>query len=58
MKVLEDRLAAIMSLLVLKEQRGFIHGRHIWDCIGLTSEGINLLDTKTRCANIAMKVDI
>ncbi|XP_058775306.1 uncharacterized protein LOC131649564 [Vicia villosa] len=57
-KVLADRLASIMPVLVLQEQRGFIHGRHIHECIGLASEAINLLDSKSWCGNIALKVDI
>lgn len=57
-KVLADRLAAIMPLLISKEQRSFIQGRRIQDCIGLTSEAFNLLDTKSWCSNITLKVDI
>ncbi|XP_058784485.1 uncharacterized protein LOC131659290 [Vicia villosa] len=57
-KVIADRLAAIMSLLVSPDQRDFIKGRRIHDCIALASEAFNLLDTKTWCGNIALKVDI
>ncbi|XP_058742332.1 uncharacterized protein LOC131614798 [Vicia villosa] len=57
-KIIADRLAAIMSSLVSTEQRGFIHGRHIHDCIGLASEAFNMLDSKAWCGNLAFKVDI
>ncbi|CAI8583566.1 unnamed protein product [Vicia faba] len=57
-KILAEILASIMSLLVSQEQRGFIHGRHIHDSIGLASEAVNLLGSKAWCGNIALKVDI
>ncbi|GAU35456.1 hypothetical protein TSUD_364120 [Trifolium subterraneum] len=57
-KVLADKLAQIMPIIISKEQRGFIHGRNIKDCIGLTSEVINLLHNKSFGGNIAMKIDI
>ncbi|XP_058746496.1 uncharacterized protein LOC131619414 [Vicia villosa] len=47
-----------MPFLVSKEKRGFIHGRHIHDCIRLASEAVKLLDSKDWCGNIALKVDI
>lgn len=45
-KILADRLSQIMPALISKEQRGFIKGRNIKDCIVLTSEAINVLDRR------------
>jgi hypothetical protein len=47
-----------MPSLISKEQRGFIKSRNIKDCICLTSEAINLLDTKSFGGNVALKIDI
>ncbi|MCH96418.1 RNA-directed DNA polymerase (Reverse transcriptase) [Trifolium medium] len=57
-KVLADRLATIMPNIISKEQRGFIEGRNIRDCVCLTSEAINLLHKKAFGGNVAMKIDI
>jgi len=57
-KVLADRLAKILPNIVSQEQRAFIHGRNIKDCICLTSEAINLMQAKAYGGNLAMKVDI
>lgn len=57
-KVLADRLAVLMQHIISKEQRGFIKGRNIKDCIFLDSEAINLLDKKAFGGNIAFKIDI
>jgi len=57
-KIIADRLSSIMSSIISCEQRGFIHGRQIRDCICLTSEGINLLHKKTFGGNLALKIDI
>ncbi|PNX83757.1 ribonuclease H, partial [Trifolium pratense] len=57
-KVLADRLANIMPSIISKEQRGFIQGRNIKDCICLTSEAINLLHKKTFGGNVDLKIDI
>lgn len=57
-KILVDMLAHIMPSLISRQQRGFIHGRNIKDCIFIASETINLLDTKSFGGNIALKVDI
>jgi len=46
-KVLADRLAVILPSIISKEQRGFIKGRNIKDCIALASEAINVLDRKS-----------
>jgi len=47
-----------MPHIILEEQRGFIKGRNIKDCICLTSEAVNLLSKKTYGGNIACKIDI
>ncbi|XP_058741658.1 uncharacterized protein LOC131614046 [Vicia villosa] len=57
-KILADRISPIMPYLISKEQRGFIQGRHIHDCIDVASEAFNMLDSKSWCGNIAIKVGI
>lgn len=57
-KILADRLASLMPLLVFKEKKGFIRGRNIRDCIFLASEALNLLDRKSFDGNVAIKVNI
>jgi len=57
-KVLADRLSQIIPSLISKEQRGFIKGRNIKDCIALTSEAINVLDKKCFGGNLALKIDV
>ena len=56
--ILAGRLASILPNIVSQEQRGFIKGRNIKDCITLTSEAINLLDKKCFGGNLALKIDI
>jgi len=57
-KILADRLATIMSFIISEEQRGFIKGRKIKDCILLTSEVANFLHKTTYGGNLAMKINI
>jgi hypothetical protein len=57
-KVLADRLAQILPNLISKEQRGFIHGRNIKDCLCLASEAANLLHSKAFGGNIALIIDV
>jgi hypothetical protein len=57
-KVLADRLANILPSIISKEQRGFIHGRNIKDCLCLASEAANLLHYKTFGGNLALKIDV
>jgi hypothetical protein len=57
-KILADRLGTIMPSLVSPEQRGFIHGRQMKDCICTTSEAINLLNKNSYGGNLALKIDI
>lgn len=57
-KILADRMSPIMKSIISEEQRGFIQGRNIRDCICTTSEAINLLHNSCFGGNIAFKVDI
>jgi len=57
-KILADRMVPIMKSIISDEQRGFIQGRNIRDCICTTSEAINLLHNRYFGGNIAFKVDI
>lgn len=57
-KVLADRLTRIAPNIVSQNQRGFIKGRQISDCICLTSEAINLIDKRNFGGNLAMTIDI
>jgi hypothetical protein len=57
-KVLADRLAQVMPSIISKEQRGFIHGRNIKDCLCLASEATNLLHSKVFGGNLALKIDV
>lgn len=57
-KVMADRLAKIAPCIVSENQRGFIQGRHIGECICLTSEAINLLEKKSFGGSLALKIDI
>ncbi|XP_058775611.1 uncharacterized protein LOC131649884 [Vicia villosa] len=57
-KILSDRLATLMPSLISVEQRGFIKGRCIKDCICTASEAINHLHNKAFGGNMALKVDI
>ncbi|XP_019435927.1 PREDICTED: uncharacterized protein LOC109342391 [Lupinus angustifolius] len=57
-KVIADRLASIAARIVSPEQRGFIKGISIQDCICIASEAINFIEHKTFCGNMAIKLDI
>lgn len=57
-KILADRLSEIAPKIISPNQRDFIQGREIGDCICLASEGINLLDRKSFGGNLALKIDI
>lgn len=57
-KVLADRLSHILPNLITKEQREFIRGGNIKDCIAITSEAINMLDRRCFGGNLAMKIDV
>jgi hypothetical protein len=57
-KILADRLATVLPNIISCEQRGFIKGRQIKDCICLTSEAVNMLHNKAYGGNLAIKIDI
>jgi hypothetical protein len=57
-KIIADRLATIMPSLISEEQKGFIHGRDIKDCLCIASEVANLLHNKSFGGNLALKIDI
>jgi hypothetical protein len=57
-KVIADRLASIMPNLVSAEQKGFIQGKDIKDCLYTVSEAANLLHNKSFGGNLALKIDI
>ncbi|XP_019423031.1 PREDICTED: uncharacterized protein LOC109332502 [Lupinus angustifolius] len=57
-KLIADRLASITPNIISSQQRGFIKGRKIQDCIYLASEAINLLPHKVFGGNLAIKLDI
>ncbi|XP_024177848.1 uncharacterized protein LOC112183741 [Rosa chinensis] len=45
-KIMADRLGPIASRIISAHQTAFLKGSRIADCIGLVSEGFNLLDRK------------
>lgn len=57
-KVLADRLSIIAPKIVSPQQRGYIKGRQISECVCITSEAINMLDNKSFGGNLALKFDI
>jgi len=57
-KILAGRLAQVLPKIISKEQRGFIKGRQIKNCICLTSEAINMLHNRSFGGNLAIKIDI
>lgn len=57
-KVLADRLAMEAPKVISENQRGFVKGRQITDCICIASESINLLDKRASGGQLAMKIDI
>lgn len=57
-KVITDRLVGIIPLIISNEQKGFVKGINIRDCISLASEAINFLHKKSHGGNISLKVDI
>ena len=56
--VIADRIANILPTVIFAEQRGFIKGRNIKDCIALASEAINVLDKRSFGGNFALKIDV
>lgn len=57
-KVLAGRLAQIAPKIVSPQQKGFVKGRSIKECICVASEAANLLDYKAFGENLALKLDI
>jgi hypothetical protein len=57
-KIIADMLASLMPNLISVEQKGFIHGRDIKDCLCIASEAANLLHNKSFGGNVALKIDI
>jgi len=57
-KILADRLAIVATRMISPNQYGFVQGRQIQDCIGITSEVINMFSKKVIGGNVAYKVDI
>lgn len=57
-KIIADRLSQLMPVLISKEQKGFIHGRNIRDCLCTASEAANLLLNKSYGGNLILKIDI
>ncbi|KAL6221415.1 hypothetical protein ACLB2K_009166 [Fragaria x ananassa] len=57
-KILADRLGPIAARIISPQQTAFLKNRRISDCIGLVSEGFNILDRKIRGGNVGIKVDI
>ena len=57
-KILADKLSSIMPAITSVQQRGFIKGWSIKDCICLTYEIINVLHKRSFGGNIAIKVDM
>lgn len=57
-KILADRLSIITMRIISIEQRGFIRGRNISECVLLASEAINVIERRQFGGNVALKVDI
>ncbi|MCH79620.1 RNA-directed DNA polymerase (Reverse transcriptase), partial [Trifolium medium] len=57
-KIIADRLASIMPVIISDEQKGFIHDRNIKDCLCIVLEAANLLHNKSFGGNLALKIDI
>jgi hypothetical protein len=57
-KIIADRLTSILPEIISSNQKGFIKGRNIKDCLCLASETINILDKKSSGGNLALKIDI
>lgn len=57
-KILADRMAKILPIIISKEQKAFVHDMSIKDGICLTSKVGNMLHKRSYGGNMAMKVDI
>lgn len=56
-KVLANRLSQVLPHIISKEQKGFINGRGIKDCVLLTYEVANLIHKRSLGGNFMLKVD-
>lgn len=56
--MLNERISAVLPCIISENQSGFLKGRLISDNILLTQELIHSLDVKTRCSNLALKIDM
>lgn len=57
-KVLAERLGKIALKIICTNQRGFILGRHIKECVILALEVVNVLDNTNWGGNVILKIDI
>lgn len=57
-KVLAGRIASIVPKIISAEQRGFLRGRHIKDCVFIALEAVNMLHNRHFGGNMALKFDI
>ncbi|KAJ6813372.1 uncharacterized protein M6B38_143775 [Iris pallida] len=57
-KILSDRLATVLPLIISREQTGFVKGRSIHENISLAHEIISNIDKKITGGNIAIKLDM
>jgi len=48
----------VVAIIISPNQYGFVQGRKIQECIGITYEAINMLSKKVRGGNVTYKVDI
>lgn len=56
--MLANRLELVTAKIISDNQRGFIKGHQISDCICTASECINLLDKRAFAGQLAKKIDI
>ncbi|RZC55482.1 hypothetical protein C5167_014343 [Papaver somniferum] len=54
-KILANHLSPIASRIISPQQRAFLKDKSIFNCIGITSEAINVLDYKTFGGNLSLK---
>lgn len=57
-KIIAHMLTILPRKMVSKHHRGFIMNGYIYECIGITLESINLLDTKSFGGSMNFKIDI
>lgn len=57
-KVLVDRLTIIILKIISQQQRSFIKGKQIYECIGIALEALNMLNCKSFKGHVALKFDM